>query len=63
LALKLATDPALIASIGQKLDGNRKTSALFDTDRLRRDIERAYVTMWDIARRGEPPRSFAVDAD
>jgi hypothetical protein len=35
---------------------------LFDTDRLRRDIERAYVTMWDIARRGEPPRSFAVDA-
>jgi protein O-GlcNAc transferase len=62
LALKLATDPALIASIRQKLDGNRKTCPLFDTDRLRRDIERAYVTMWDIARRGEPPRSFAIDA-
>jgi protein O-GlcNAc transferase len=62
LALKLATDPALIASITQKLEGNRKTCPLFDTDRLRRDIERAYVTMWDIARRGEPPRSFAVDA-
>jgi protein O-GlcNAc transferase len=63
LALKLATHPMLIASIRQKLDGNRKTSRLFDTDRLRRDIERAYVTMWDIAQRGEPPRSFAVDAD
>jgi predicted O-linked N-acetylglucosamine transferase (SPINDLY family) len=63
LASKLATDPALIASIRKKLDGNRKTCPLFDTDRLRRDIERAYVTMWDIARRGEPPRSFAVDAD
>jgi predicted O-linked N-acetylglucosamine transferase (SPINDLY family) len=62
LALKLATDPALIASIRQKLDGNRKTYPLFSTDRLRRDIERAYATMWDIARRGEPPRSFAVDA-
>jgi protein O-GlcNAc transferase len=62
LALKLAADPALIAAIRQKLDGNRKTCPLFDTDRLRRDIERAYVTMWDIARRGEPPRSFAVDA-
>jgi len=62
LALKLATDPGLIASIRQKLEGNRETCALFDTDRLRRDIERAYVTMWDIARRGEPPRSFAVDA-
>jgi predicted O-linked N-acetylglucosamine transferase (SPINDLY family) len=62
LALKLATDPVLIASIRQKLEGNRKTCPLFDTDRLRRDIERAYVTMWDIALRGEPPRSFAVDA-
>jgi protein O-GlcNAc transferase len=60
LALKLASDPALIASIRRKLDGNRKTCPLFDTDRLRRGIERAYVTMWDIARRGEPPRSFAV---
>jgi protein O-GlcNAc transferase len=62
LALKLATDPVLIASIRQKLDANRKTSPLFDTDRLRRQIERAYMTMWDIAQRGEPPRSFAVDA-
>src|SRR6516164_1450713 len=62
LALKLATDPTLIAAIRQKLDRNRDTCPLFDTDRLRRDIERAYVTMWDMARRGEPPRSFAVDA-
>jgi protein O-GlcNAc transferase len=62
LALKLATDPMLIASIRQKLDANRKTSPLFDTDRLRRHIEHAYLTMCDIAQRGEPPRSFAVDA-
>jgi predicted O-linked N-acetylglucosamine transferase (SPINDLY family) len=63
LALKLATDPVLMASIRQKLDANCKTSPLFDTDRLRRHIEHAYMTMWDIAQRGEPPRSFAVDAD
>jgi protein O-GlcNAc transferase len=62
LALKFATDPVLIASLRQKLDANRKTSPLFDTDRLRRHIEHAYMTMWDIAQRGEPPRSFAVDA-
>jgi predicted O-linked N-acetylglucosamine transferase (SPINDLY family) len=62
LALKLATDPALIASLRQKLDRNRKTCPLFDTDRLRHDIERAYITMWEITRRGEPPRSFTVDA-
>ena len=63
LALKLATDPVLMASIRQKLDANCKTSPLFDTDRLRRHIEHAYMTMWDIAQRGEPPRSFAVDGD
>jgi protein O-GlcNAc transferase len=62
LALKLATDPMLITSIRQKLDANRKTSPLFDTDRLRRHIEHAYMMMWDIAQRGESPRSFAVDA-
>jgi protein O-GlcNAc transferase len=62
LALKLATDPMLIASIRQKLDASRKTLPLFNTDRLRRQIEQAYMTMWDIAQRGEPPRSFAVDA-
>ena len=62
LALKLATDPVLIASMRQKLDANRKTSPLFDTDRLRRHIEHAYMTMWDIAQRGEAPRSFAIDA-
>jgi predicted O-linked N-acetylglucosamine transferase (SPINDLY family) len=63
VALKLATDPGLIASLRKKLAGNRETSPLFDTDRTRRHIERAYVTMWDIAQRGESPRSFAVDAD
>ena len=63
VALKLATDPGLIASLRKKLAGNRETSPLFDTDRTRRHIERAYVTMWDIAQRGAPPHSFAVDAD
>jgi protein O-GlcNAc transferase len=61
LALKLATDPVVIAAVRQKLDGNRKTYPLFNTDRLRRHIEKAYMTMWDIAQRGDPPRSFAVD--
>jgi protein O-GlcNAc transferase len=61
LALKLASDPVLIALVRQKLDGNRKTYPLFNTDRLRRHIESAYMTMWDIAQRGEPPRGFAVE--
>jgi protein O-GlcNAc transferase len=61
LALKLATDPVVIAAVRQKLDGNCKTYPLFNTDRLRHHIEKAYMTMWDIAQRGDPPRSFAVD--
>ena len=61
LALKLAGDPALLQSIRSRLDANRLTHPLFDTDRFRRHIEAAYATMLDIARRGEPPRSFSVD--
>jgi protein O-GlcNAc transferase len=48
LALKLATDPVVIASVWQELDGNRKTD---NTDRLRRHIESAYMTMGDRAAR------------
>jgi hypothetical protein len=33
---------------------------LFDTDRFRRHIESAYVTMWEIWQRGEKPRAFEV---
>jgi protein O-GlcNAc transferase len=61
LTLKLASDPVLIATVRLKLDGNRKTYPLLNTDRLRRHIESAYMTMWDIAQRGEPPRNFAVE--
>jgi predicted O-linked N-acetylglucosamine transferase (SPINDLY family) len=61
LALELATDPALLRSIRRKLEANRPTCPLFDSDRFRRHIEAAYATMWDIYRRGESPRSFRVE--
>src|SRR5262249_17374455 len=63
LALKLATDPVRLASIRQKLERNRDPCPLFDARRLCRHIEDAYMTMWEIAQRGEPPRSLAVGAD
>jgi predicted O-linked N-acetylglucosamine transferase (SPINDLY family) len=62
LALQLAGDPDLLAATRQKLAGNRVTFPLFDTARLCRHIERAYVTMSEISRRGEPPRNFAVES-
>jgi protein O-GlcNAc transferase len=61
LALKLAREPALLASTRSKLAENRGTMPLFDTARFTRGIEHAYTTMWQRAQRGELPEGFAVD--
>jgi len=58
--LRLATDRTLLASIRRRLDENRASCSLFDIERYTRHIETAYTMMWDIAQRGERPRSFAV---
>jgi protein O-GlcNAc transferase len=62
LALKLAQEPALLASFRGRLEAGRRRSPLFDTARFTRHIEAAYVGMWERAQRGEPPAAFAVDA-
>jgi predicted O-linked N-acetylglucosamine transferase (SPINDLY family) len=61
LALKLAREPAGLASIKAKLAANRATMPLFDTARFVRHIEAAYGAMWERHQRGEPPASFAVE--
>jgi predicted O-linked N-acetylglucosamine transferase (SPINDLY family) len=61
LALKLARDPVLLASLKEKLARNRDTYPLFNSKRFTRHIEAAYTTMWEKYQRGEPPASFAVD--
>ena len=60
LARKLATDRELLQAIRRKLQENRGTCPLFDTDRFRRHLETAYSMMWELHLRGESPRSFAV---
>ncbi|MSO97962.1 MAG: hypothetical protein EXR11_07060 [Rhodospirillaceae bacterium] len=60
LALKLATDPAMLGAIKTKLAANRESCALFDTHRFRRHLEAAFVTMHERAQRGEAPTNFAV---
>ena len=62
LALKLAREPALLAGTKAKIIANRDTCPLFDTVRLARHIEAAYMTMWERWQRGEPPANFAVPA-
>ena len=62
LALRLAKEPPAMEEIRQKLAHNRAVAPLFDTDRFRRYIERAYVEMWERNQRGERPASFEVTA-
>jgi len=59
-ALKLATTPALLSDVRARLEQNRASCSLFDTDRFRRHIESAYVTMWERVQRSEPPSGFSV---
>jgi protein O-GlcNAc transferase len=61
LAMKLARDRPLLADLRSRLERNLATAALFDTDRFRRHIEAAYVTMWERCQRGERPQAFAVE--
>jgi len=56
-----AAGPVLLSKIREKLARNRESCALFDTVRMTRNLEAAYVTMWERYQRGEPAVSFAVE--
>jgi protein O-GlcNAc transferase len=62
MALRLSREPSLLASLKERLARNRKTCPLFDTERYCRDIEAAYITMWNRYQRGEPPASFSASS-
>ena len=62
VAMKLARDPAALASLKAKLAAQRNTAPLFDTERFARHLESAYVTMWERAQKGMPAESFSVAA-
>jgi protein O-GlcNAc transferase len=61
-ALNLAGNPTLLTQLRDRMVRHRGTHPLFDADRFRQDLESAYITMWERFRRGELPKSFAVDA-
>ena len=60
LALRLASEPRELEEKRQALARNREVRPLFDTGRFRRQIEAAYVEMWERHQRQESPASFAV---
>jgi predicted O-linked N-acetylglucosamine transferase (SPINDLY family) len=63
LALELARNPRLLAGYRERLARNRLSEPLFDTDRCRRHIEAAFLRMWELHQRGEPPRGFDLPPD
>lgn len=60
LAVRLAMDKDALGEIRSKLAQSRSSGALFDTDRFRRNIEKAYAEMWRRWLAGGPPESFTV---
>jgi predicted O-linked N-acetylglucosamine transferase (SPINDLY family) len=60
LALKLARDSGALDALKAKLARNRMTQPLFDTTRFTRNLEAAYLAMWERHRSGLPPAGFAV---
>jgi predicted O-linked N-acetylglucosamine transferase (SPINDLY family) len=61
LALRLAREPDLLASIKDKLAANRLMQPLFDSARFARDLEAAYTVMWERQRKGQTPEAFSVE--
>ena len=59
-AVALASDPAALAAIKQKLAQNRLTTPLFDTARWTRHVEAAFAQMHASSQRGEAPAAFSV---
>lgn len=60
LAMRLATDSPLLASIKTKLVAQRLTTPLFDTARFTRNLEAIYQKMWQRAQAGELPSPLSL---
>jgi protein O-GlcNAc transferase len=61
LALRLATEPEVLAGLRERLARNRDTAPLFDMARYTRHLEAAYRQMFETWQRGDPPSSFVID--
>jgi len=60
-ALELASNRPLLQQIRERIEQNRSTAPLFDTQRFRKQIESAYITMYERQCRGERPQGFTVE--
>jgi len=62
LAVRLGRAPAEVKALRDRLAASKSSCPLFDTDRFRANIEKAYRIMWKRWLAGEKPASFEVTA-
>jgi predicted O-linked N-acetylglucosamine transferase (SPINDLY family) len=60
LAVSLATNPAALQQIKQKLIANRAKEPLFNTSLFTQNLEKAYATMYDYALNNKPMVSIYI---
>lgn len=60
-AIELARQPDLLLAVRQQLDNRRRSSPLFDTPRFVRNLERAYLAMWDRHERALEPDLLVIE--
>jgi protein O-GlcNAc transferase len=60
LARKLASEKDMLTALKVRLARNKGTHPLFDTARFTKNLEAAFLAMWERQQRGEAPASFAV---
>jgi len=60
LALRLANAPAQLAGLRARLAQRHSAGTLFNTGRVCRQLESAYITMHERQQRGLPPAAFNV---
>lgn len=60
MAIELATHPEKLKAIKLKLEQNRLTMPLFDTERYTRNLEAAYVAMYERYQADLPPDHIAI---
>lgn len=63
IALDLARDRVRLRGLAAKLADHQKTYPLFQIDRFRRNIEKAYDEMFDVYRRGQAPGALEIADD
>ncbi|HUN51454.1 MAG TPA: hypothetical protein VMU42_10070, partial [Candidatus Sulfotelmatobacter sp.] len=61
-AIELAENPGLLRDVRDKLWRQRTACALFNAEQYRRDLEQAYLAMWDNHVSGRGPRQIDIAA-